>query len=142
MHPQRAHQPGLFRLLLAVLCLLAMSFAPLVHAWSHRHEEARSAHTQGCSAGSCGEADDHEGEPDHAESQSDRPTDQPKSPGGTHHACKVCIALHTPGGSGLNRAGPLFALHAADRAVHCRLLTPPRISSGPVLFTCGPPTLG
>lgn len=117
-----------------------MIFAPLVHAWSHPHEKADGLpQAQGCAAGSCGGADHHD---DTSDSPAEPTGDEPKAPHRPHHACEICIALHTPGGSGLNLSTPLFVYRAPDRAAVRTLLSPPRISAGPVLFTCGPPTLG
>lgn len=123
-----------------MLCLLAMSFAPLAHAWSHPHDEAESqAEAPGCSSHACGGSDHHE---DASDPSAHQTPDQPKPPHRSHHACEICIALHTPGGSGLNPFVPLFVYRAPERAAFRTLLTPAQITAGPILFTCGPPTLG
>lgn len=125
-----------------MLCLLAMSFAPLAHAWTHGHQHTGgSADTSGCADGGCHDADHHD-EPDQPNQPSDQPTDHDPLPGQSHHTCEICIALHTPGGSGLDLADVSFILALTDRSTGRVVLSCPTITSGPVLYTCGPPTLG
>jgi hypothetical protein len=135
-HRTRTH-PGLSRLAAAAICLLAMCFAPLVHAWSHPTNPADASHEQrsACGAHGCGSFDHEDPQP------VDPPVDNPSEPR-QPHACDVCVALHMPAGSGLDLSVPTFVHRATEPAVLRAVMSSPTITSGPVLFTCGPPMLG
>ncbi len=118
--------------------MLALAVAPL---WHHHaplpgptDHAGRLAHHEGghgCNAD----------RPHHDHDSAPASPTRPAHPGNDGHDCPICIAIHTPIGTGLAGPTPRLALdHHAIGFVPTLSAQRPTVRFLPVLWPCGPPS--